>query len=553
MKAKNNLILSRNFKFFLFSLILLIFCFRLNSKDWYIKDKNIDIQSYVFKIELNDSSNKIFCEAVINIKFMKKVNKFSLDLANYNSAKCTGMVVSKVFFNGEKNNYIHKNNHISIINLSGKSIKSENILKIIYSGVPSDGLVISKNRFGDRTFFGDNWPERARNWLPTVDHPSDKALCEFIITAPDRYQVVSNGLLVERYPIAGNRMVTHWKSIHPIPTKVMVIGAAVFAVNYIDKIKGLPIQSWAFPQDRIIKFSQFHKSVDVVSIFNRIIAPFPYEKLANVQSKTKYGGMENAGCIFYSERGGSEGLIAHEIAHQWFGDAVTEKDWNQIWLSEGFATFFTAVYFEKTYGYSKYCEIMNRSRKRIIFVTEKKPNELIVDNKRKNSKGLLSTFSYQKGAWILHMLRRVVGEKTFFKGIRSYFNKYKHKNADSNDFENEMEKISGKQLDWFFNQWLYQPGIPEYRYKWIYESKDSVVKIKIDQVQNNGYLYKMPVEIGIYKYEESFPDIKKLKINNKTNTFSFKLDRKKYSNKPYKIILDPFNWILKKSAENVSE
>ena len=120
------------------------------------------------------------------------------------------------------------------INLASPSVKDEiKKFTINYSGIPSDGLIISKNKYGDRTFFGDNWPNRAHYWLPTIDHPYDKATCDFIITAPSEYKVIANGSLIEESDIGNNFRLTHWKESVPIPTKVMVIGAAKFAVQYL--------------------------------------------------------------------------------------------------------------------------------------------------------------------------------------------------------------------------------------------------------------------------------------------------------------------------------
>src|SRR6266700_2106852 len=179
----------------------------------------------------------------------------------------------------------------------------------------------------------------------------------------------------------------------------MVIGAAGFAVQYSGTINGTPVYSWVYPENKEKGFYDYAQAVDILPFYIKHVGPYAYEKLANVQSKTIFGGMENAGAIFYSENTVtgtrvSESLLAHEIAHQWFGDMATETDWSHLWLSEGFATYMTILYFEKKY---------------------EKP---VVDSSVTNYMELLNANSYQKGGWILHMLRMEAGDSAFWKGIR---------------------------------------------------------------------------------------------------------------------------------------
>ena len=304
---------------------------------------------------------------------------------------------------------------------------------IDYAGVPADGLIISTNKYGHRTFFGDNWPNRAHNWLPCADYPGDKATVDFIVTAPDHYQVVSNGLKAEESPLPNHLKLTHWHETAPLPTKVMVIGVADFAIDHPGDPDHIPVYTYVFPEDKTAGFKNYAFADDILPFYIKKIGPYAYEKLANVQSKTIFGGMENAGAIFYFENSvtsaGIEELMAHEIAHQWFGDAASEKSFSNLWLSEGFATYMTNVYLENKYG-------TDTLRKRLIadrtnvFKFEEKRNSPVVDTTVKgNYMQLLNANSYQKGGWVLHMLRRKLGENMFWKGIRAYYKKYDGGNA----------------------------------------------------------------------------------------------------------------------------
>lgn len=229
-----------------------------------------------------------------------------------------------------------------------------------YRGVPGAGLHIAKNKFGDHTLLSWNWPTLARQWLPMIDHPSDKATSEFLVTAPAKYQVVANGLLQEELDLGDGLGMTHWKRSVPIASWLNNIGAAQFAARHFGTAAGVALQTWAFPRDRDNGIFTFEEPTrQAIEFFTSHIGPYPYEKLADVQVAVMGGAMEHASAIFFGERGVTNrpafGLLAHEISHQWFGDSVTEKDWNDAWLSEGFATYFASLASEFHAGPRCFC------------------------------------------------------------------------------------------------------------------------------------------------------------------------------------------------------
>ena len=215
----------------------------------------------------------------------------------------------------------HFNNRLAIDLQEPLAAGREVLLRVDYSGIPIDGLIIGRNRYRERTFFGDNYPNRARHWLATVDDPSDKALCGFSVTAPLHYSVVACGRRTEHSDLNDGRRRTVWQSEVPIPTKVMVMGAARFAIEALESVDGIPVETWVYPQDRDDGFRDFAETPGILRFFVDRLGPFPYEKLYSVQSTTRYGGMENAGNIFYGEgvvtgSAARQSLIAHELAHQ---------------------------------------------------------------------------------------------------------------------------------------------------------------------------------------------------------------------------------------------
>ncbi len=502
----------------------------------------IDVQHYAFHLTLSDASDAISGETAVTLHFRDgKAMPFALDLIGQKMLGTTGMKVMDVKQNGTTVPFTHEGDKLFI---TPETTSGNYVFTIQYTGVPDDGLIIDKNKFGERTFFGDNWPNRARHWLPTVDHPSDKATVEFIVTAPAHYQVIGNGLLVEEIDLENDMRRSHWRTDVPIPTKVTVIGAARFAVqhagDFISSRGLIPLQHWIYPQDRDAGLRDFEVTDAILTFFDSNIGPFPYEKLANVQSKTRYGGMENASNIFYSENAiasgrSNEGLVAHEIAHQWFGDSVSEIDWQHIWLSEGFATYFTQLYMEATYGREKLKEGMANARQSVLTFYERKPNVPIVNPLITDPNEHLNANSYQKGGWVLHMLRRQVGDDAFWDGIRAYYQAYRDLNASSENLQEIMEEVSGQDLSEFFKQWLYQPGQPMLEANWTFLNGKLTLTLK--QTQKTG-LFTFPIDIAIESKDGSVRN-ETLLIKGEQATFSFNAEQA-----PANIMLDPDVWLL---------
>ena len=530
-------------RYYIVMIILLSFN-QVYSKDPYPKNPNIDILNYSFELHLNDSTDIIYGTANINLHIEPSENNVRLDLISANNDG-DGMVVHSVLFNGNKVPYTHKNNELNI-STDGLKYSIYDVITIEYSGIPITGLIIGDNMHGDRTFFSDNWPNKARNWLPLVDHPYDKSTSEFIVFAPNHYQVISNGLLVEETNINKDIKKTHWKQSVPISCWLYALGVAEFAIDYVDYFNGKSIQTWVYKQDRDKGFYDFKvPTKHTLEFFSDYVGPFAYEKLANVQSNSVKGGMESATAIFYSDISVTgdrsvrwRDVIIHEVAHQWFGNCVTEYDWDDVWLSEGFATYFTLMFREHAYGRDDFVKGLKDAKRRVFNFYEKNKDASVVHDNLKDMKDVLSyDLQYQKGAWVLHMLRNYVGEDNFRAGIRNYYKKYFNSTTNTEEFKIEMEKVSGVNLDKFFDQWLYKGGIIKLNVEWKYDEKSKNIEFDITQVQNDGYLFEMPLDIEILG-------------DNNSNTSTIRLDKKsgKYlvysENKPKEIKLDPYTKLL---------
>jgi aminopeptidase N len=487
----------------------------------------IDIQHYGFNIKLNNQNDTIKGEANIAVSFLKDAGSFKLNLVK-KKADGKGMLVSSVTENGGNLPFQQDEDAITV-STQAKSGTEHNYV-ITYSGIPADGLIISTNKYGHRTFFGDNWPNRAHNWLPCVDEPADKATVDFMVTAPDHYQVVANGSKIEEKPLTGNLRLTHWREKTLCPTKVMVIGVADFAIDHTGDVNNIPVYTYVFPENKDKGFESYAVAKEILAYYIDKVGPFAFEKLANVQSKTIFGGMENSSCIFYFEESvgdkGIEELMAHEIAHQWFGDAASETNFSHLWLSEGFATYMTNVYLEHKYGADTLKNRLKADRE-IVFDFEKKRKTPVADTSvHRDYMVLLNPNSYQKGGWVLHMLRRKLGEEAYWKGIRSYYAKYSGGNANTDMLRAELEKASGQNLEQFFNQWIFTAGAPHLSINWRYDIAKKTVDLTITQKQ--AALFDFPLEISIDGKRH------KLLVKNKTTILKVPL-----KTKPAAVIADP--------------
>ena len=244
-------------------------------------------------------------------------------------------------------------------------------LSVVYHGRPADGLILTNDKDGRPSATGDNWPNRVHHWIPSLDHPSAKATVRFHVTAPARTTVVANGRLDARRPAnAGATMTWTFSEAAQMPPYCMVVAVGEFATlrpGVRLPARHAPVSYYVPPTDQKFAMQGFSAATPSLKYFSQTVAPFPYAKLAHIVGATRFGGMENSGAIIYSRslfdpregaplsprfgvRRGLVELIAHETAHQWFGDAVTPATWSDLWLSEGFATYFAGLLVEREEG-----------------------------------------------------------------------------------------------------------------------------------------------------------------------------------------------------------
>ncbi len=468
-----------------------------------------DVVDYDLTLDLPDSGRAIRGYAVLTVRRTSTETRRSgtdtltLDLIR--------LAVDSVAVDGRRVQFVRTPETIGVPLTGGE--RDTIRVAVHYGGEVSDGLVIRTDAQGRWTAFGDNWPNRARFWIPSIDHPSDKATVSWTVRTPPGRTVVANGRQVPparmRVGYAETRT-SQWRENRPIPTYTMVIAAAplirhdlgAHACGLAELDRCVEQAVYTTPEVGDYMPGPFNTARGIVEWMSGLIGPFPYEKLAHVQSSTIYGGMENASAIFYDEklfrdRAMSVDLIAHETAHQWFGDAVTGRDWPHLWLSEGFATYFSALWTERAQGVDAFRSQMTAARAQIFADTVAVPRRPVIDSIETKLTALLNANSYQKGSWTLHMLRRLVGDSAFFRGVRQYYTAHRHGTAVTDDLQRAVEGTAGQSLGWFFDQWLRRPGYPSPDLRWEYDSTASRVSVTVDQERARFGAFRFPLTIAV--------------------------------------------------------
>ena len=472
----------------------------------------------------------------------------------------TGLSVLAVTVDGAGVDGSHADGRLAVPLPAGAGPADTFSVRVEYRGTPDDGLILGLDARGRAAAFVDNWPNRARFWLPSVDHPSDKATASLTVNAPEGWRVVSNGAPLvqdgEAPPAAdgSTRRSWTWSTRVAVSTYNLVFGAARLEVVPLgvaacglapasERADGcVEVSAWLYPEDTAQARASFRRAPEMVDFYSELVGPYPFEKLAHVQAATRFGGMENASAIFYSDEalaGGEdmEGTVAHETAHQWFGDSVTEADWPELWLSEGFATYFGNLFFQRAEGEADFRRRMEEDRAQVLASGDvRRP---VIDRAEEDLFALLNANNYPKGGWVLHMLRGILGDDAFFRGIRSYYARFAGGTATTEDFRRSMEEVSGAQLGWFFRQWLEEPGYPVLSVTHGWDAAAGEVVLTVRQLQDGSWpTFRIPLDVELLSADGA-PRRQRVELSARDETFRFK------ASVPLRgVVLDPDGWVL---------
>ncbi len=379
-------------------------------------------------------------------------------------------------------------------------------------------------------------PYHARSWWPCKDRPDDKATATLHFTVPDSMIVGSNGLLTNLDHHRDGRATYHWTESYPIATYLVSIAATNYVIIedvYESDGATMPVTHFVYPEDREDARIDFAVTPAMLALFADRFGEYPFiEEKYGMAEFQHAGAIEHqtltsmrSGCV--TGRNLCEHIVAHELAHQWWGDAVTPKDWKNIWLNEGFASYSQVLWEEERDGHAAYLEWFN-SRAYLTFAGSLyDPIELF------------SRTTYLKGAFVLHMLRGILGDDLFFEALRRYRFTHEYDVATTEDFQTAVEATAGAPLDWFFDEWVYGEGRPTYVYSWDQTPAGggAVVNLLIEQVQE-GPLFRMPLVIRLYS--QAGPEDARVENTRRLERFILRCGATVDS-----LRLDPDGWALK--------
>ncbi|HEY0462523.1 MAG TPA: DUF3458 domain-containing protein [Pyrinomonadaceae bacterium] len=541
----------QSFLFVFLSIAFAQFVFTQTARQNFNRPRTFDAQHYLIRTSFDRKNRTIFGETTVSLKPLKNgFNSLELDAANLNFESVT------LEPGGADLPYKAEADKIFIKLPKDYSPKDLIKVRLKYSAKPKKGVYfIPAERDGgtllhEAQIYTQGEAEESRYWFPSYDFPDDKATTEQFLTVEAGETAVSNGELIETLQNADGTKTFHFKMPlpHPVYLTSFVVGKYV---KFADSYKNTPLSVYLYPDREYLNEKAFGNTKQMMRAFEELTGvAFPFNKYdQTIVAHFSLGGMENATAttlsdrdIFFSERNRFvvEDIVSHELSHSWFGNLVTCRNWAELWLNEGFATFMEAAYREKMYGRDDYLRKV-REDADIYFAEESKTSRKhgLFNNQARGDDSIFDAVAYQKGGAVVHTLRETVGDKVFWKAINIYLNKYRLSNTETTDLQKVFEEVSKKDLDWFFKQWVYGTGYPklEVKYRYNPETEKLILSVKqtqkIDDLTSAAFVLPMDVEIltptgtvyetiEITKREETFS----IKVGNAPTGIGFDKDLK---------------------------
>ncbi len=462
----------------------------------------IDVTKYTCNLDIFPYKGSISMDMVIKGKVLAEIDTLILNFEK-------GYNISSIKLNNNDVKYIYKDNYLSVINkfFTGDSFN----ISIKYYGQPTLkglGAFVFDEYKGNKFIYTLNEPIYASSWLPCNDRPDDKAYFDISISSDSVFTSLSNGRLVD-IKTNGKRKTYYYHSNYPISTYLMCVysGKYYYFEDYvvIGKKDTVRLPYYTLEQNDLENFIDYTPIKKGIKVFSELFGTYPFvkDKYGNAEITWLYGAIEHQTITGLStslikDPIAKQSVFIHELAHSWWGNAVGVKTWKDIWLNEGFATYSEALYAEKVFGKEMYLRVL------------KSKDGKFDDNTLYAPKGnMFSGTIYNKGAWVLHMLRNKIGDKKFFDLLKYYYNKYNYSNASTNDFIEAAEKISGEELKQFFNSWVFKgTGIVNIEYNYKIQNNDLYLNINLSK-NKVKYFIDLDVEIVL---KDSTTLLKKIKL-----------------------------------------
>ena len=493
-------------------------------------DRPIDIQHLKLQLAVDLPNKSVDATATLTFTTMRALSSFTLDAVEFEVKK---VELSQIRLEPkfEPAKFRHDGTQLTIDLPKEWPTGTNGIVSIQYVvRQPRDGLFFFGPTKAEPDIPFTLWSQGEaitnRYWIPCLDHPDEMQTTELIATVPDGYEVLSNGQLLERKANDNKTITFHWKQKEPHVSYLITLVVGKFAVVE-EKWNGKPVLYYVPPERKDDAARTFGRTREMMDFFSkRFGIAYPWEKYAQVTvEQFTSGGMENTSATTLTQRSlhderafldsDADSLIAHELAHQWWGDMVTCRDWSHLWLNEGWASFCEVLWYEHKLGidrgayhnYLKMSPAINGGKDRPI-----------VDRRYPNPDLMFDARAYPKGAWVLHMLRAHLGEETFWKGVQYYGTTFRHQSVETADFRRAMEKVSGQNLERFFFDWTERAGAPLLEVTSEYLSESKQVRIAVKQTQP-GEPFTFPLQIAVGNDVTQTPKLVTIQVREKEQVF----------------------------------
>ncbi|MCE9596020.1 MAG: M1 family metallopeptidase [Planctomycetes bacterium] len=493
---------------------------------------DFDVENYSLELELDPAARAI--RGTCKVRLWPRVEglaRVELDLV--------GLAVSRVSdADGHELRFEQDEDSVAI-DLARPLGRTDFVeLSVVYGGIPVRGLYfVADHGAGPTQVFTQGECEDARYWFPCFDFPNDRATSEIRVTLPPKWTSIAAGERIDHVELGEGRSIDHWRMTTPHPTYLETLCAGEFTVTE-SRWENVPLVFAVEPKFAPLVERCFEETDEVLTFLSDVTSfRYPYPKYAQVcVSDFRFGGMENISATTLTdtalrdELGNRDStmtsLVAHEAAHQWFGDLLTCADWSHIWLNEGFATYMALLYVEATQGEEIFQDRLRETlegylaadvgprRRPTVWNVYREPMDLFFDGQ-----------AYAGGALRLHHLRFVLGDELFFKGLREYVWSNAGRSVVTEDLQRAMERASGQDLEWFFQQWFYLKGYPEFAVKWEWDESAKEIVLDVEQVQETAdgtpSAFRVPIEV-LYGWGMT-QDLARLEITKRHEQFRIKV------------------------------
>lgn len=504
------------------------------------RPSNFDAQHYIIRVSFDRSKKQVLGDTTVILKPLARgFHEFELD--------AVGLVFDSVKLEPSGTPLRYNSAATKVrVTLDREYTPDETIsVRFKYSATPTKGVYFVDAARAEQSYphsaqiWTQGEAEEARHWFPSFDFPSDKATTEEYITAATDETVVGNGEFLGKTENPDTTATWHFKM--PVPHSTYLVSFVIGKYARIgDSYGDIPLGYYVYPGKENTARNAFGKTKDMIAVYEDLTGiKFPYNKYdQTIVARFQFGGMENITAttmadseIFLGDFDfGKEivvDLVSHELAHSWFGDMVTCRNWAELWLNEGFATYMEAAYREKINGRQDYLKKVRNDAHEFLIddaITRRRHGLYNLLAGDVDKLFLVSAVTYNKGGAVLHMLRETVGTDAFWKGVNLYLTRHRFSNVESSDLKAAMEEASGKDLGWFFDQWVYHAGAPKLTVAQSYNARRRTLKLTISQTQHADAIvpsvFRLLLEIEVKTSSGTI--LKDVDLNKRIETISIK-------------------------------